>query len=170
MAAMADDVRDGAALLKDAAVHESCIHALLNAPTTDALMPSLELLGNMLNAEASHEETQMLCTALREGGAVERLCALLAERDEVELHVAILMVLGNLASDTVDAEAHETKERIRATNGVQAIAMDLFSPDASLVFYACGACMNCCSAVEDVLVLKETGAFAHPTPAWAAAA
>ena len=117
--------------------------------------------GRILDTEASHGESRLLCSTLRDSGSIERLVALLSERTGREVLTRCLLVIGNLASSAVDSEAHATKERIREVNGVRAVVQHLGSGDHETLFYACGACMNCCTAVGDVAVLKETGAFSR---------
>jgi len=58
------------------------------------------------------------------------------------------MVIGNVASDTVDTDAARTKERVRAAGGIAEIVRHLGSDDPETLFYACGACMNCCTQLE----------------------
>ena len=147
---------DALAILQDAAVQLRCV-AALSSPDATTVAEGLELLGTLLNQEVSMEESGQLCATLREGGAVELLCALLVDRTETAVHTGALMVIGNLASDAVDPDALQTKERIRAVDGVGKIAMHLFSQEPEVVFYACGACMNVCSTISDIASLKEMG-------------
>ena len=128
----------------------------LQTDALDALATSLEA------ADTSPE----LCELMRSSGSVEALCKALdtGEVGDVEagddVSAWALLVLGNISSESVDPfGASETKRRIHACGGFEAIVNQLFSESAKNVFYACGACMNMCTTVAEANIIKRRGAL-----------
>ena len=153
------DLDEASGLLRDGQAHQQCIK-LLAVDDESSIEAALATLGLMFSVEDEPEHTHMLCAALRTSGSIARLCSLLsAVHLQPSLHAGVLQVLGNLASEHVDAAAAESKDFIRAADGTRAIAAHLASLDAAVVLYACGSLMNLVSALEDVSVLRETGAM-----------
>ena len=102
-----------------------------------------------------------VCDDFQTAGAVERLCALLEELDDPDVAASCCMLLCNLASAEVNTYATQVKERLAAARGLNAIASQLSSTDTTLLYYAAGACMNCCTTLQDVATLKAAGALSR---------
>ena len=149
--------KDAKAFLTDAALHQRCIKGLF-AQDSSAVLEALAALGEMMNLVIEPHEAEQLCTTLRNTGSIEQLCSLI--RDLHKNHnvlISSLMVLGNLVTADVDAEAQQTQRLVRAAGGVQTLVSHLFSDQEDVVFYACGTCMNLCTTLEDVAFLKDSG-------------
>ena len=152
--AAASSSLDHDTLLQDVNFHKLCIETL----STDdpvAVVDCLMTLGEILNATITPYQAEVLCSKLRESGSLERICGLLRNHEEHAIVAGGLMVIGNLISVEIDVNAQQTQQRVRAANGVATLAMHLLSSDREILFYACGACMNLCSTIEDVAALKE---------------
>ena len=89
------------------------------------LIEALDGLAELLNNEDVPDETVKLCARLRNEGCIEKLCAILIEREEPQVLAATLLVLGNLGSDSVDPHANATKDLMRAVDGMRAIMLHL---------------------------------------------
>ena len=87
---------------------------------------------------------------LREHGVLQSLVWLLEHSDAVAIQQTTLLILGNLASDAVDASSTLTKVRLKELGAFEALLPHLFSDVWLTLVYALGAVQNMCTDVEYV--------------------
>ena len=98
---------------------------------------------------------------LREHGVLKSLVWLLEHSDAVAIQQTTLLILGNLASDAVDASSTLTKVRLKELGAFEALLPHLFSDVWLTLVYALGAVQNMCTDVEYVEVMQDTGVVAR---------
>ena len=81
---------------------------------------------------------------LREHGVLKSLVWLLEHSDAVAIQQTTLLILGNLASDAVDASSTLTKVRLKELGAFEALLPHLFSDVWLTLVYALGAVQNMC--------------------------
>lgn len=107
--------------------------------------------------EAEGERAQAVGAAIRDFGCLAPLIEMLS-REETQQDA--LRVIGNLASEAVDARAEETKTLLRELNGFDAVLPLIFSSSEPTLVYALGAVQNLCTRPEYAEHVRATGADA----------
>ena len=97
---------------------------------------------------------------LREHGVLATLVSLLS-LDAPTIQQTTLLILGNLASDAVDASSTLTKVRLKELSAFEALLPHLYSDVWLTLVYALGAVQNMCTDVEYVEVMQDTGVVAR---------
>jgi len=106
---------------------------------------------------ATTEEMVTIGHRLRTLGGIERLVALLEHRDAA-IHQSALLIIGNLATDTVDPNAEATKTLFKSFGGFPKLLPHLSAANPLTVAYALGAVQNTCMDPEYVGVMQSSGA------------
>ncbi|KAL1519592.1 hypothetical protein AB1Y20_023106 [Prymnesium parvum] len=102
------------------------------------------------------EEVVSVCRYLRSSRGVEHLVSLIQHSDEW-LHQTSLLVIGNLASSTVDSSAEETRKLLKSIGAFEKLLPHLDSTNELTVTYALGAIRNTCADAEYVLMMQQKG-------------
>ena len=84
---------------------------------------------------------------VRANGGIALLSWLLADPSP-EVQQMALMILGNLCSDSVDANSRATKALLLQTGGARAILSCVHTEDPAVLLFACGALQNLCYEAE----------------------
>lgn len=106
---------------------------------------------------SSTEEMATIGHRLRTLGGVERL-VLLLEHEDAAIHQSALLIIGNLATDTVDPNAEATKALFKSYSGFGKLLPHLNSTNPLTVAYALGAVQNTCMDVDYVGLMQQSGA------------
>ena len=125
------------------------------ATTTHAIVS----LGKALDA-ASEEEAALICAAIRECGAIQRLVDLL-DHSEAVVHRMATMVIANVAALEVDPlGAAMSKLMILEAGGFSKVVGKIFAAqEGTTIMYSLGAVQNlCCADLRCVETLQRTGA------------
>jgi hypothetical protein len=94
-----------------------------------------------------------LCIIIVEQGGVAHLAELCGHPREW-LHQTAMLVLGNLAADSVDVQA-----AFQTADGFQHLVPHLFSDNPSTIMFALGAIRNTCSDPDCVGIMQKQGAM-----------
>jgi hypothetical protein len=94
-----------------------------------------------------------LCIIIVEQGGVAHLAELCGHPREW-LHQTAMLVLGNLAADSVDVQA-----AFQMADGFQHLVPHLFSDNPSTIMFALGAIRNTCSDPDCVGIMQKQGAM-----------
>jgi len=89
------------------------------------------------------EDGQLVGQEMRANGGVPILAWLLAEPFP-DVQQMSLMILGNLCSDSVDANSRETKQLLLQCGGARALLSCVYTDDPAILLFACGALQNLC--------------------------
>ena len=93
------------------------------------------------------EDGARLGMEVRATGGIPLLAWLLADPDD-GVQQTSLMILGNLCSDSVDAESRATKQLLLQSGGARAILSCVHTEDPAVLLFACGALQNLCYEYE----------------------
>ena len=105
------------------------------------------------------EDAEALCEFLRVAGCVALIANLLAH-PLPELHQTAMLLVGNIASEAVDANADKTKAVLKKHKAFEKMLHHLFSDDWMTLVYTLGAIQNTCTEIEYVEMMQEFGAVA----------
>lgn len=134
------------------------METILSSADIDELRSAMAMLAQLQSLTPDPEELSHLGRLLRSRGCVERMCRLL-ENDSPDIVSHVLLVLGNLAADTIDPRgAAETKRRFHEADGIPKLLPHLFSADGTTLLYAAGAIMNASSDAQISSGLVAEGA------------
>ena len=103
-------------------------------------------------------EFHMLGHCIREVGALAPLLLLL---DRADTEVQAMMLIGNLASHSMDENAHDTKRLLFHFKAFPLVLQRIYSADARLCLYALGAVQNTCASRRDAAHMRATHAEAR---------
>ena len=120
----------------------------------DAQASAVAQLGNLVDSTEGLK-AQAVGAAIRDFGGVQPLLDLLAhERTQQDA----LRVLGNLASNEVDAAAEETKALLHELGAFPRVLPLVHAPSETTQVYALGAVQNMCTRPEYARHVRATGA------------
>lgn len=119
--------------------------ALLRSTDEGERDDALASLAEMVDG-AFGEDGEQLGLAVRANGGVALLSWLLADPSP-DVQQMSLMIIGNLCSDSVDANSKETKRLLLQSGGARAILSCAFTEDPAVLLFACGALQNLCFEV-----------------------
>ena len=128
------------------------VDGLSNA-SLDVRIESLEGLALLVDSSTDTDLSD-LCHIVRERGGCEALSLLMTD-DEPVVHQNAMLVLGNVASERVDAGCIATKELLRRSGALEMLMPHLWSEVYDTVLYALGALLNLCADVAYVEILQE---------------
>ena len=135
-----------------------CLDTIDSSADADELVSALTMLSQLLSLTPDSNELAILGAVLREKGSVERLCDLLLH-ETVEIHSHALLILGNLASSSVDpVGAQETMQRMRSAGGFSRLVGHLYSTNNDTLLYALGTVMNTSADLGLASLLVAEGA------------
>jgi hypothetical protein len=97
-----------------------------------------------------------LGAAVRQKGGIPVLSKLWSDR-ELLVKQRSLLILGNLCSDSVDAESGETKEILLQCRAEHALLACAHSDDPTVLLLACAALQNLCQDVSWAHAVMECG-------------
>ena len=106
---------------------------------------------------AAPEELEQIGVMMRTSGGVELLAELLDD-PMTSVHQSALLVIGNLATETVDPQAEATRALLKAVGGFRRLLPHLSSSSALTVAYALGAVQNTCMDLQYVGEMQSSGA------------
>lgn len=116
------------------------IMQMLESEHIDDRDDGVTLLSQLIDATQSPEST-LLAEFLREAGAIQ-ICINLLKDPEPGIHQRALMVIGNLSSDTFDANSAETKTIAQKNGVVELLIQYLNADDWVTQLYAAAALQN----------------------------
>lgn len=134
-----------------------CLETLRSSDDEEEVASALAMLAQLQSLSPDPRELSELGQLLRSLGCVERLCELLSHADP-GIHAHTLLVLGNLAADSIDPDgAAATKQLIAKAGGVARLIVHLDSEEPETLVYAAGAVMNLSSDAELCALLVAEG-------------
>ncbi len=98
-------------------------------------------------------KAQAVGAAIRDFGAMQPLLEMLKREDTQQ---DALRVIGNLASEAVDARAEETKILLHELGGFDEVLPLIYSPSDTTLVYALGAVQNLCTRAEYARRMRQT--------------
>ena len=125
----------------------------LNDAALDVRIESLEGLALLVDSSTESDLAE-LCRIVRDRGGCEFLAHLMTE-DEPLVHQNAMLVLGNVASERVDASSVATKELLRRCGALELLIPHIWSEVYDTVLYALGALLNLCADVAYVEMLQD---------------
>ena len=102
------------------------------------------------------DQAMELGQATRASGALREIVRLISH-PAPSIHQTALYVLGNLASDAVDAESWRTKLIVKEEGGFVRVLEYVWSDEIDTLFNALGAVQNLCSYPEYVAMMEARG-------------
>ena len=132
------------------------VETLLSESDSEMLVDVLTSLARRVDA-AHGKEAEAVGEYLRGSGAIARLATLVAHPD-APIHQVALLLIGNLASEAVDANASRTKKLLKRHVAFPKILKHIFSDDWMTLVYSLGAIQNTCNDTDYVELIKEAGA------------
>ena len=135
------------------------VEPLMQAGDVETTTRAIVALGKAVDA-ASEEEAALLCAAIRDCGAIQRLVNLL-DHSEALIHRMATMLIANAAALEVDPHgASRSKRMILEAGGFTKVVGKIFTAtESTTIMYALGAVQNlCCADLRCVETLQRTGA------------
>ena len=120
--------------------------ALLRSPDENERHDALASLADMVDGAFGEAGAQM-GLAMRANGGIALLSWLLADPSP-EVQQMVLVVLGNLCSDSVDYDSQATKTLLLQSGGARALLSCVHTEDPEVLLFACGALQNLCFEPE----------------------
>ena len=116
---------------------------------------ALRQLAQVVN-DSYDSEAVALCEYLRAAGGVKLIVRLLSSPIPT-VHQMAIMLVGNLASLTVDPHATKSKDVLKAEGAFCLLLPYMFSEDDMTLAYTLGALQNVCTEIEYVEQLEKAG-------------
>jgi len=120
--------------------------ALLRSPDENERHDALASLADMVDGAFGEAGAQM-GLAMRANGGIALLSWLLADPSP-EVQQMVLVVLGNLCSDSVDYDSQATKTLLLQSGGARALLSCVHTENPEVLLFACGALQNLCFEPE----------------------
>ena len=126
-----------------------------SSSSEEAQSNALLQLAQLMN-DAYDEEAIALCEYMRATGAVQLIASRLSS-PVVSIHQYALMLVGNLASLSVDLDAEKTKVLLKTADVFSQILPYIFSEEYATLVYSLAAVQNLCTEIAYVEQLQQAG-------------
>jgi len=126
-----------------------------SSSSEEAQSNALLQLAQLIN-DAYDEEAIALCEYMRATGAVQLIASRLSS-PVVSIHQYALMLVGNLASLSVDLDAEKTKVLLKTADVFSQILPYIFSEEYATLVYSLAAVQNLCTEIAYVEQLQQAG-------------
>lgn len=120
----------------------------LGSPIEEEMQDSLYTLSEMVSY-AYGQDGARLGEIMRDHGGLMQLTKILSDRTQpLDIHQQVLLLLGNLCSDSVDSASMQSKRYLLRTGVEGALFECLQSDDPYVLMFTCGAVQNLCHDAE----------------------
>ena len=123
----------------------------MRSPVPEELQDALFTISDMVSY-AYDQDGARIGEVMRTQGGLTQLTWILADREQpLEVHQQVLLLIGNLCSDSVDPNSMLSKRYLLDT-GVEQVLFNFLDPiandDVATLIFACGAVQNLCHDTE----------------------